>query len=113
MKENTLYVLCDNTLDPMYAAVQGGHAVAEWMMYQKIESTKLDIETNWKWTNQRLVYLSVDINKWYKWMQEYDAKYWEEFFETDLGDRVTAIAIYDEGLSDILRNKIRKEPLLK
>ena len=33
MKEkNKLYILTDNTLDPIYASVQGGHAVAQWML---------------------------------------------------------------------------------
>jgi hypothetical protein len=33
MKEkNKLYILTDKTLDPIYGAVQGGHAVAEWLL---------------------------------------------------------------------------------
>jgi hypothetical protein len=30
--KNKLYILTDKTLDPIYAAVQGGHAVAEWLL---------------------------------------------------------------------------------
>lgn len=29
--KNKLYILVDKELDPIYAAVQGGHAVAEWL----------------------------------------------------------------------------------
>ena len=30
--KNKLYVLIDKSLDPIYGAVQGGHAVAEWLL---------------------------------------------------------------------------------
>ena len=29
--KNKLYILIDKNLDPIYGAVQGGHAVAEWV----------------------------------------------------------------------------------
>ena len=29
---NKLYILCDRKLDPIYAAVQGGHAIAKWLL---------------------------------------------------------------------------------
>ena len=29
--KNKLYILIDKNLDPIYGAVQGGHAVAEWL----------------------------------------------------------------------------------
>ena len=32
MEKNKLYILVDKTLDSIYGAVQGGHAVAEWML---------------------------------------------------------------------------------
>ena len=30
--KNKLYILIDKNLDPIYGAVQGGHAVAEWLI---------------------------------------------------------------------------------
>jgi hypothetical protein len=30
--KNKLYILIDQNLDPIYGAVQGGHAVAEWLI---------------------------------------------------------------------------------
>ena len=30
--KNKLYVLIDKNLDPIYGAVQAGHAVAEWLL---------------------------------------------------------------------------------
>ena len=30
--KNRLYVLIDKGLDPIYGAVQAGHAVAEWLL---------------------------------------------------------------------------------
>ena len=30
--KNKLYILVDKTLDPIYGAVQGGHAACEWLL---------------------------------------------------------------------------------
>ena len=30
--KNKLYILIDKNLDPIYGSVQGGHAVAEWLL---------------------------------------------------------------------------------
>ena len=32
MEKNKLYVLCDKNLDPIYGAIQGGHAIAQWLI---------------------------------------------------------------------------------
>lgn len=32
MNKNKLYILIDKNLDTIYGAVQGGHAVAEWLL---------------------------------------------------------------------------------
>lgn len=32
MEKNKLYVLCDKNLDPIYSAIQGGHAIAQWLI---------------------------------------------------------------------------------
>ena len=30
--KNKLYILTDKSLEPIYAAVQGGHAAAQWLI---------------------------------------------------------------------------------
>ena len=59
---NTLYVLIDKTLNPVYGAVQGGHAVAEWLLYQYTLKYNKDFNEDypiWNWNNDYLVYLKV------------------------------------------------------
>ena len=112
---NTLYVLIDKTLDPVYGAVQGGHATAEWLIYQyKLKFNKFtnEYEPKWKWNNDYLVYLKVDIDKWYKMIQEEHCGSYEEFREPDLNDKITAIAIHESGMTDYIKHKIKKEELL-
>ena len=53
MEKNKLYVLIDKTLEPVYGCVQGGHAVAQWL-----------IEHKQGWNNEYLIYLSADVKKW-------------------------------------------------
>ena len=52
-KKNKLYVLIDKSLDAVYGCVQGGHAVAQWL-----------IENGSGWRNEYLIYLSADVEKW-------------------------------------------------
>lgn len=67
-----LYVLIDQKLDAVYGCVQGGHAVAQWLL----EHPKQD------WNNNYLIYLYADlVNKDYS-----------SFYEPDLGNQLTAIA---------------------
>ena len=54
-QKNKLYVLIDSSLEPVYGCVQGGHAVAQWLL-----------EHNDGWSNEYLIYLSADVNKWKK-----------------------------------------------
>lgn len=113
--ENKLYILIDNNLSPIYGAVQGGHAVAEWMTNNvDINYNKFAVEyqPNWKWENEYLIYLSVDIEKWYHLLCENKAKYFECFMEPDLENRMTAIAVWEGGLPEILKQKIKNEDLL-
>ena len=49
-----LYVLIDQKLDAVYGCVQGGHAVAQWLL----EHPKQD------WNNNYLIYLYADLDKW-------------------------------------------------
>lgn len=72
-----LYVLIDQKLDAVYGCVQGGHAVAQWLL----EHPKQD------WNNSYLIYLYADlVNKDYS-----------SFYEPDLGNQLTAIALQDDG----------------
>ena len=52
---NRLYVLVSKDLEPIYGCVQGGHAVAQWL---------LDNKETQSWNNNYLIYLYCDIEKW-------------------------------------------------
>lgn len=49
-----LYVLIDQKLDAVYGCVQGGHAVAQWLLEHP----------NQEWNNSYLIYLYADLDKW-------------------------------------------------
>lgn len=72
-----LYVLIDQKLDAVYGCVQGGHAVAQWLLEHP----------NQEWNNSYLIYLYADlVNKDYS-----------SFYEPDLDNQLTAIALQDDG----------------
>lgn len=72
-----LYVLIDQKLDAVYGCVQGGHAVAQWLLEHP----------NQEWNNSYLIYLYADlVNKDYS-----------SFYEPDLNNQLTAIALQDDG----------------
>lgn len=48
-----LYVLIDQKLDAVYGCVQGGHAVAQWLLEHP----------NQDWNNNYLIYLYADLDK--------------------------------------------------
>ena len=48
-----LYVLIDQKLDVVYGCVQGGHAVAQWLLEHP----------NQNWNNNYLIYLYADLYK--------------------------------------------------
>lgn len=101
--KNKLYVLIDQNLDPIYGAVQGGHAVAQFL---------IDYGQN-KWSNEYLIYVSVDINKWEKLLNDSEDLYntsFSKFYEPDLDNRLTSIAVHTEDF--ILERKLKKEKLL-
>ena len=75
-----LYVICNRHLNPMYAAVQGGHAVAQWVMEHPDNP----------WKNKTLIFVKGDIH--YAQEQLYGADY-SEWFEPDMDDACTAIAV--------------------
>lgn len=116
MEKNKLYILIDKKLDPIYGAVQGGHAVAKWMQYNvEIQFNKFACEdqAHWKWENNYLIYLAVDIKKWWKLLNEYEAESFERFCEPDLDNRMTSIAVWEGGLHDYLKSKLHNEHTLK
>lgn len=81
-----LYVLIDKNLDPVYGCVQGGHAVAQWLLEHPEQ----------KWNNSYLIYLNADIEKWNNTLI-YKGIDFSRFYEPDLGGRCTAIAAESDG----------------
>ena len=81
INENRLYVLVSNKLAPIYGAVQGGHAIAQWM---------LEHHDNLYWKNETVVYLSCDIEKMLYVLRDQDISI---FTEPDLDNALTAIAV--------------------
>ena len=82
--EKRLYVLIDNTLDPIYGCVQGGHAVAQYLLDHK--------DVNY-WKNEYLIYLDCEnINEWSELLKFSNLKF-SVFREPDLNNSITAIAV--------------------
>lgn len=110
--KNKLYILIDKNLDPIYGAVQGGHAVAEWLLenWQIMKNGDPD----WDWKNDYLIYLSGDINEWYEKLVRFDPNHfkWTYFIEPDLGNKMTAIAIYENDFPCSIKQKLKREKLL-
>ena len=77
-----LYVLISNKLDSIYGCVQGGHAVAEWLL----------THPNQKWNNNYLIYVSADVDKWKSRLNIMNVDY-TEFKEQDLDYQTTALAV--------------------
>lgn len=86
--KDRLYVLIDETLDPIYGCVQGGHAIAQYMLDNKYSGQA--------WKNDYLIFLSCDVEFW-KSKLERKRKKFSTFCEPDLGGRLTAISIKDNG----------------
>ena len=84
--EKRLYILIDKQLETVYGCVQGGHAVAQWLLENKNQS----------WDNQYLIYLSADIHKWMTRL-DYMGLQYSVFREPDLNNVPTAIAIEHNG----------------
>lgn len=79
-----LYVLIDKTLNPIYGCVQGGHAVAQYMLEHS------------NWNNEYLIYLHADIERWTEKLSLL-GKDFSIFKEPDLNNQITAIATVDDG----------------
>lgn len=87
-QERRLYVLCDRKLKPVYAAVQGSHAVAQYLIDHKCKKKY--------WRNEYLIFLKSDINYWKDKLNLLQKDY-SCFYEPDLKNKLTAIAVEDDG----------------
>ena len=81
-----LYVLINKDLDPVYGCVQGGHAVAQWLLEHPQQS----------WNNSYLIYLKCNIFSMKRRLMKLQRDF-SEFKEPDLNNALTAIAIEDSG----------------
>jgi hypothetical protein len=93
--DNRLYVLVSDKLAPMYGAVQGGHAIAQWM---------LEHSDNLYWKNETVVYLSCDIEKMEYLLNSED---YSIFKEPDIGNEVTAIAVVGNERNERLFRRLK------
>ena len=91
MENKRLYVLIDKSLAPVYGCVQGGHAVANWLLEHP----------NQTWNNGYLIYLYADVKRWIRKLDQTGHDF-SVFREPDLGDKITAIATLNKG--KIFRN---------
>ena len=92
MIKRKLYVLVEKTLRPVYGCVQGGHAVAQWM---------IEHPNSREWHNDYLIYLSADISKWKRKLEFLEVNY-TEFKEPDLDYKTTALAVF--GHEELFKN---------
>ena len=83
---NRLYILVDESLEPVYGCVQGGHAVAEYL----IQYGQKD------WKNEYLIYLYANVEEWRKKLCRFGMKF-AEFYEPDLDNKLTALAVINDG----------------
>jgi hypothetical protein len=81
-----LYILIDTKLEPVYGCVQGGHAVAQYLLEHPEQ----------KWNNNYLIYLRADVQKWITKLSSKHLDF-SVFCEPDLDNIPTAIAIEDTG----------------
>lgn len=81
-QNNRLYILVSNDLEPVYGCVQGGHAIAQYLLEHP----------NSKWKNNTVVYLYCNIDKIKHKLDIFECDY-SKFYEPDLGNKLTAIAI--------------------
>ena len=92
---NRLYILVSEDLAPIYGAVQGGHAIAQWM---------LEHSDNLYWKNETVVYLSCNVEKM-KYLLEWDDI--SIFREPDLNNKRTAIAVVGNPRNERMFKKLR------
>ena len=85
-KNKRLYILIDKTLEPVYGCVQGGHAVAAYLLEHPKKT----------WNNSYLIYLKCNLYSMKRRLIKL-GKDFSEFREPDLDNKLTAIAIEDSG----------------
>lgn len=86
-----MYVIVRNDLASIYKCVQGGHALAKFIMEHPKEAKE--------WNNEYLIYLGVPnlqaLKKLY--YKTVTKRVVSAFIEPDLDGQLTSIAIYDTG----------------
>lgn len=81
-----LQIVVRNDISLAYQGVQGGHALAQWLLDNP----------NQTWNNSYLIYLQTDdIEKLMFMLDMKDIKY-SKFIEPDFNDQVTAIALQSD-----------------
>ena len=81
-----LYVLINKDLSPVYGCVQGGHAVAQWLLDHPGQT----------WNNSYLIYLKCNLFSMRRRLIKLQRDF-SEFRDPDLNNELTAIAIEDNG----------------
>lgn len=81
-----LYVVVRNDISLPYQGVQGGHALAQWLIENPLQT----------WNNEFLIYLQVeDINKFIFKLELKNIKY-SMFKEPDFENKITAVCLQTE-----------------
>ena len=84
VEEKKMYILVNRRLSPIYASVQGGHALAQWMN-----------EHPGEYKNTTLIYLTCRLDKKIEEMIEHNYEF-SMFKEPDLNYTITAVACYGD-----------------
>lgn len=87
--KNKVYVVVRRDLSKSYQAVQGGHALAQLMLEHPVKAKD--------WNNRTLIYLGV------KDLMQLTSLYGKHtkgacFIEPDIGNQMTAFAIFEEDV---------------
>lgn len=85
MEEKKLYILVNRRLEKVYGSVQGGHALAQWLLEHPGQT----------WNNKTLIYLNCRLDKKIEEMTEHGYDF-SVFKEPDLNDTITAAACYGD-----------------
>lgn len=84
-----MYIICRGDLNPLYASIQGGHALADFALRHPDDYRE--------WGNSFLIYLKArDERELRKLMDKLESKglRFGWFDEPDIGDQTTAISCY-------------------
>ena len=90
---NRLYIITRQDLGLPYCSVQGGHALAQYILEHPSESES--------WNNQTLIYLSVknesDLKRWIRKLEIKSIPH-SIFIEPDLDFQITSLACLNDGI---------------